>query len=274
MPLDNASFNDTHSPTDALAKQSRQAASNSESATHSTTPVGGVLREQDGQVAISTSPAGLGSTPVSKRRRHLIVPAIIACVVAGIVWNEVLKYHFVAKRWAEVVPGVVFRSGQISKWMIEETFLSHGIQAVVDMSVNEGGEHQLYELETVHKHDIEYFRFPLGGGGTGDIRMYANALAVLSRCADEGRPVVVHCAAGSTRTGGVVATYRMLIEKQSSEFAYEEMQRHGWRPAADDELVDYINDHMQELATLLVQNGVIDEVPEPLPTLGPAGNSN
>jgi hypothetical protein len=34
-------------------------------------------------------------------------------------------------------------------------------------------------------------------------------------------------------------------------------------------LVDYLNEHMGEMAQLLVDRGVIDKVPDPLPRLEP-----
>jgi hypothetical protein len=43
-----------------------------------------------------------------------------------------------------------------------------------------------------------------------------------------------------------------------------------WDPKNDTALLIYLNNHMAELAMLLKQKGVIDEIPEPLPVLGPS----
>jgi protein tyrosine phosphatase len=80
--------------------------------------------------------------------------------------------------------------------------------------------------------------------------------------------VLVHCAAGAYRTGGVVAAYRMLVQGGSPADAWAEMKRYDWDDS-EPQLPDYLNSNMAELAAQLVQLGVIDEVPDPLPVLQP-----
>jgi hypothetical protein len=82
-------------------------------------------------------------------------------------------------------------------------------------------------------------------------------------------PVLVHCAAGSRRSAAVVAMYQLLVEGRSPEDTYRELDRFGKRPVAESPLLPYLNDHMGELAELLVERGVIERVPDPLPLLQP-----
>ena len=74
-------------------------------------------------------------------------------------------------------------------------------------------------------------------------------------------------AAGAQRTGGVIACYRLLVEKKDISFVLEEMMRYGWSPKRNVLLLPYLNSHMAELAALLQKMGVIDHVPVPLPRL-------
>ena len=208
----------------------------------------------------------------SKRLRNFIVGFLV--VGAAIyVWDEIIKYRVIAKRWGVVVPGKIYRSGQISQWMIEPSITKHQIVALIDLTgatpESAQDDHQRKEAEVVQKLDIEHYRFALGGDGTGDIQMYANAVATLVQCEQQGKPVLVHCAAGAQRTGGVVASYRMLIQKQSPQMAYQEMRRYGWSPRKNPDLLTYVNSHMAELAQLLVEKGVLEKVPDPLPLLAP-----
>ena len=47
------------------------------------------------------------------------------------------------------------------------------------------------------------------------------------------------------------------------------LQRYGWKPKHDTRLLTYLNGNMGELAALLKQMNVIDDVPDPLPQLHP-----
>ena len=203
-------------------------------------------------------------------RRWLRIVIVIAVAVAGVVVWDAVKYRFIAKRWGVVEPGRIYRSGQISKWMIEKTLTRHRIAAIVDLTnPDPNDEHQQAELAAAEKLAIEHVRLPLRGDGTGDIRNYAKAIKHLVDCKQAGTPVLVHCAAGADRTGGVIFAYRTLVEKQPPEAACTEMRRYGWRPGEENILPDYLNSHMAELAELLVENGVLDRVPDELPKLQP-----
>jgi protein tyrosine/serine phosphatase len=191
--------------------------------------------------------------------------------VAGVVWNEVLKYRFIAKRWGVVVPGKVYRSGQISRWLIDDMIREHDLQVIVDLNgIEENDRNQEAEIAVAREMGLELHRFPLSGDGTGDISYYADAIAVMAECERAGRPVLVHCAAGAQRTGGVVAAYRILVEGRPPEEAFLEMKRYGWRPERDKELLPYLNAHLDDLAVMLFQRGVIDELPATVPNAGHA----
>ena len=199
-------------------------------------------------------------------RRVLTTVAIVAATIY--VLDEFVKYRVIAKRFGVVYPGEVYRSGQISKWMFEKTVQANGIQVVIDLNgIEQNDEHQAAEIASAKKLGLEHHRFPLGGDGRGDIRRYADAIAVIAACRKDGRPVLVHCSAGAQRTGGVVATYRMLVEEEPPAKAWDEMVQYGWKPAKEQELLDYVNENMAELARLLVERGVIARIPEPLPQL-------
>ena len=179
---------------------------------------------------------------------------------------DALKYRFTAKRWGAVVPGRVYRSGQISRWMLDEMLAQHGIATIVDLQrIDERSADQQYEIATAERLQIELLRFPLAGNGTGQIARYAGAVEAIARAERTGKPVLVHCAAGSQRTGGVVAVYRMLVRGDSPAVALEELQRFRWDPESP--LVPFLNAHMAQFAQMLVERGVIERIPDPLPML-------
>lgn len=208
-------------------------------------------------------------TPRMRRLRNWLI-AILAVAAAVLVFDEFIKYRLIAKRWGVVVEGKLYRSGQVSKWVLEDKLNEHNIQVVIDLNgIEADDEHQEAEIATVARLGLEHHRFKLHGDGTGDIRNYANAIEVIHNSVQEGRAVLVHCSGGAQRTGGVVSTYRMLVRGESPQDCYNKLDDYGWKAYKDMALVDYVNSHMGELAQMLVERGVIDEVPDPLPVLAP-----
>lgn len=214
------------------------------------------------------SPESAGTSETAAKNTHRLRALIIGVLVVAaaiFVWDAV-KYRFIAKRFGVVVPGRVYRSGQISKWMLDETVSEHGIAVIVDLQgVDPESEHQKYEIAAADRLGVELLRFPLAGDGTGDIERYADAVQAIAESEREGHPVLVHCAAGSQRTGGAVAAYRLLVRGDSPDVAFSELERFKWDPESP--LIGYLNSHMAGLAEMLVERGVIDTVPDPLPQL-------
>jgi protein-tyrosine phosphatase len=191
---------------------------------------------------------------------------IAAGIAVSIFAWDTLKYRFIPKRWGVVVPGLVYRSGQISKWMLEKTLTEHNIATIVDLQgIDPASEDQKHEIAAAERLPFELLRFPLAGDGTGDVVRYADAVEAVARAERAGKPVLVHCAAGSQRTGGVVAFYRLLVRGDSPEAAMAELSRFDWDPETP--LVGFLNAHMAEVAQMLVERGVIERAPEPLPEL-------
>jgi protein tyrosine phosphatase (PTP) superfamily phosphohydrolase (DUF442 family) len=206
----------------------------------------------------------------SSKRAILTIGLVVAVVAVSIlVWEEVLEDRLIPKRWGVVVPGAIYRSGQLSPALVEKTLDEHGIELVVSLCADEpdDAEH-LAEQQAVVNLGIERRVYPLHGDGTGDITYYAQAISDLLESKRLGRPVLVHCAAGASRTGGVVAAYRMLVEGVDPADAWAEMTRYDWDPD-DPDPPRYLNENMAELCHLLVQMGVIEDVPDPLPMLAP-----
>lgn len=183
---------------------------------------------------------------------------------------EICKYQIVPKRWGIVEHDKIFRSGRIVPHLIRKTLQAHGIKVIIDLT--EPDLHNASwraERAAAEKLGISICNFPLRGDGTGNITNYANAISAIEQARKENKPVLVHCAAGTQRAGGVMASYRLLVQKQQPATAYAELTRYGWRSRHDHILLDYLNNHMNELAALLQEMNVIARAPMPAPPVAP-----
>lgn len=201
-------------------------------------------------------------------RLFLTIGVIVAVIGGGIwLWEDVLEDRLIPKRFGVVVPGSIYRSGQLSPTLIRKTLARHEIDLVVHLGVHDPlNKAHVAEQAAVESLGIERRLFPLRGDGTGDIDNYAQAIAAIVEARDAGQRVLVHCAAGSYRTGGVIASYRMLLEGMPPDEAWAEMEQYSWNSDIPI-LPEYLNSHMAQLTEKLVQLGVIERVPEPLPVL-------
>jgi protein tyrosine/serine phosphatase len=202
--------------------------------------------------------------------RALVMLAACAAVGALVLeyWYPIHQ-RFVPKQFSVVEPGRIYRSGQISEPLIRKTLEQHGIRTVVALQdYDERNPSHVSERAAIQALGIRELHFRLRGDGSGDVRSYASALSEMARAVRDGQPLLVHCAAGTERTGAAVGFFRMLVQRRPSAEAYEEMVRGGWEPEDNPQLPEYMNRHMKELAELLVADGVIESVPDPLPVIG------
>jgi protein tyrosine/serine phosphatase len=208
----------------------------------------------------------------SRRRGLALGAAALAVVAAGVVaWAE-LRYEFLPKRWVEVEPSQLYRSGQLSRRLVRDVLERNGIRVVVDLNADRPGSNPDAQAEdrAVEELGIEYHLFPLRGDGSGDVRSYARAIAAIERARRQAKPTLVHCSAGARRTGGVIAAYQVLVRGVPVEAAYRELDRYGATPVSETPLVDWLDRNMAGLAELLKEMGVIDRIPDPLPSFGPS----
>ena len=196
------------------------------------------------------------STP--SRRRFVWLAALVGLIAGGIaLWTEVIRDRVIAKRWGVVEEGHIYRSGQVSRHLIESQLKEHGIRVVVDlMGDDPGNREQPYERAVIERLGIELVKCPLIGDGTGDPREYVRAIRAIDTARRENQPVLVHCYAGSQRTGGVVALYRLLVRGESPESILAELPRYDWRPSRDRILLEYLDKHLPGIASELAAAGV------------------
>ncbi|MGA2171671.1 MAG: tyrosine-protein phosphatase [Sedimentisphaerales bacterium] len=203
------------------------------------------------------------------RRRWLLAAGLVALVASGIWgWESVLKDNIIPKRFGVVEEGRIYRSGQLSATLVKKVLAEHNIRVIVDLtSVDLQNPDQQAEGKAAAELNIKLMRFPLEGNGTGDLNEYTNAIAAIADAAKNNLPVLVHCAAGAQRTGGVIAIYRLLVQKTDPNIVEDEIEKYGCDIDNKPVLRAFLNDNMNEFALRLKQAGVIDQIPAVIPLL-------
>jgi protein tyrosine/serine phosphatase len=174
----------------------------------------------------------------------LLVRWIFGLLTVGVIVGGPLGYsayrnaHFRSFRVVE--PGVLYRSGQLSRVGLERVLHDYGIRTVVtlrDPAVS-GKEPDWGEEEFCRQRDLNYVRIPprpWGRATDGPAPADAGVKAFVEIMADPANhPVLVHCFAGVHRTGACIAVYRMEFDGWSNEQALEELRAGGYHNLDDE----------------------------------------
>ncbi|MCE5325342.1 MAG: tyrosine-protein phosphatase [Planctomycetaceae bacterium] len=208
----------------------------------------------------------------------LWLPVVLAALAPAVyfgVWQPV-KHHYFPRNWGVVEEGWIYRSGEMPASLIRDALAEHKIRVLIVLYGQDGeDEEQIAMEQAAGELAIDVKRFPMQGDGTPaetdrnqGLSKYAAAVAAIAQARREGKPVLVQCSAGTHRTGGIVATYRLLVERKPAGFAYSELCEYGWDPRKHGDLLKFLNPAMAEIAAKLVEMGAIPELPQPIPVLG------
>jgi protein tyrosine phosphatase (PTP) superfamily phosphohydrolase (DUF442 family) len=204
------------------------------------------------------SPAGSPQVAMrhNKSRRPLMLLIIVLLAAAfTALWYGGLRNNFLPVNFGEVEPGL-YRSGQISRHIMRDTLQEHHIGLVINLSSDDTPDSRA-EKSAIKELGAEQVHLGLGGNGLGDPNYYPMAIREIVKARQEGRGVLVHCQSGAQRTGGIIATYRILIEGKSPDEAFAEMKSYGHDPRHNPELIPFIQDHLPEWKEQLAQQHVL-----------------
>ncbi|MCY2928631.1 MAG: hypothetical protein NTV86_03895 [Planctomycetota bacterium] len=202
-------------------------------------------------------------------KRILVSAGILA--LAALATGAWAYLYLPGKNWGVVEPGRIYRSGLMQPWQVKRVLKDNNIRVIITMNGRDIEDpKQRAQEEAAAELGIEILRFPMGGDGReadGTMALHAKAVAAICKARQEGKPVLVQCAAGANRAGGVVATYELLVQRRDPSDVLAEMRKHKYSPERNPKLLEYLNHNMKEAAPELVAIGVIKEVP-PVTTIG------
>ncbi|MFI4883507.1 MAG: protein-tyrosine phosphatase family protein [Phycisphaerales bacterium JB064] len=148
--------------------------------------------------------------------------AVLVALVAAVIWYADDGHElFWPKRWGVVQEGAIYRSGEPTLRATRRVVKEMGIRTIIDLGAHTPGTHEEESAAALAQElGVQRYRFGLIGDATGDPNDYVLALRIMNDPAHQ--PVWVHCAAGSERTGCLVAMHRVINEDWGVEEAYDE----------------------------------------------------
>lgn len=146
----------------------------------------------------------------------------IACAAATVAWQSAARWP---KRFAPVVEGQLYRSGAVSPQQLERLQRAYGIRRVLCL-LNSNAPETEAERGVAERLGIEWHNVPLPGDGASTPEDRRQILALLSDT--NGGPTLVHCAAGTNRTGLAVGLYRLRCQGWSLSQVMEELREFGF----------------------------------------------
>jgi len=167
-------------------------------------------------------------------------PAIVLTTAAAVaaagtvvgVWLtlQTRQNRLVWDHFDTVKRGVLYRSGQLNADQLARAVRTYGLRTVVSFQI--GGEGVEAERAEAKRLGVDFLSLPMPGDGFGREGQFREVLKAVDD--PDRRPVLVHCARGTCRTGAAVALYRFERDGWTVADVASEMRRQtyreGWLP--------------------------------------------
>jgi len=189
--------------------------------------------------------------------------AVFACV--GL-WKRAIRPNLFPKNFGEVVPGQVYRSGELSPGAMRRVVAEHGIRTVIDFGAFEpGSAGEARERRVCDVLGVTRYEMRLWGDATGNPNYYVEALRMMADPVK--RPILVHCSAGSERTSCAVILYRHVVEGKAIDDVYHEAFDYKHRDDRNPKLREMLERWSDKIGAAYRDGGQIPGE-EPVPDFG------
>ena len=181
-------------------------------------------------------------------RRQRIALAVVVVLTATTIAAIVGRHHIWPKRFVEVEPGQLYRSGYIEPGPLRRVLAEHGIQTILCLAkygpdTPEGQKERAVAAEL----NVDVRLIPMPGNGVAEFAALHEAADLIADPAQ--RPLLVHCAAGVQRTNAAYVAYRLKHCGWSYEDAIAEAEA-NWLDRDDNpELFEHLKQYADDLAT-------------------------
>ncbi len=140
---------------------------------------------------------------------------------------ETRRNRLVWDHFDVVKPDILYRSGQLNRAQLVDVVTRLGIRTVISFQIP--GDSVESERVLARQLRIDFVNLPMPGDGFGQEAQFRE---VLKACDDpDRRPVLIHCARGTCRTGAAVALYRFERDGWTLKDVAAEMKHQTYRDA-------------------------------------------
>ncbi len=149
-----------------------------------------------------------------------LVPLTAALVAAWLISLD-RQGRLVWDHWDEAKRGVLYRSGQLSPDQLGEAIKRYNIRTVINFQWS--SPEMDAERDLTRRFGVDFVNLPMPGDGLGEEWQFREVLKIIDD--PDRRPVLVHCARGTCRTGAAVAFYRFERDGWTPDDVAAEMRR-------------------------------------------------
>ena len=186
------------------------------------------------------------------------IPILFGAMLCLYILVEEVRPRVFPKRFGEVVQDTIFRSGRIHPDIYFSVLKENKIDTIISLTEKKPNHQwQDQEIEIANKLGIPIHRFPLKGDGTGNPAEYQKALVKLKQEENAGRKILLHCAAGTNRTGGAVFLYRTIFERVTDERALSEMKHYDFSLKDNGHLIKFLKKIRPSVEQTLQTNNLL-----------------
>ena len=209
-----------------------------------------------------------GERPGGAVRTVLVIAGVVLAVYLGVVFiADAVVPNVLPKRFSTVDEGVLYRAGKLTPAAMRTVVAHNDIKTIVDLGAwEEGSPADERAQASADAMGVTRYRFHLYGDTNGNPNHYLNALRIIQDPANQ--PVLVHCGAGTERTGYLVALYRTFVEGVPLDEAIDEADRKGHSPSRNPVFAKTVETWTTPIEQAYRNGGSVegaDPVPPPTP---------
>ena len=181
-------------------------------------------------------------TPKPNRRRRRTAAAVLVAAVVGLSlhYGQPVYDAVVWKKFAEVEPGKITRSGQLYLWQMERVIDEYDVRTWICLN----DEQAEAERGLCQAKGVDFVRYQMPSDGLGDAADFAKVVRLMDD--PKAQPVHVHCNAGVARSGAAVALHRIVNQGWEPQAAIAEQQSFERKGRIDPRLRDFVLDTAEQ----------------------------
>jgi protein tyrosine/serine phosphatase len=157
--------------------------------------------------------------PRRYRRRVWLIAVAALALAFGLAWVQSMV---LPKRFAAVDPGRLYRAGTVTPAHLKKLSSDYGVRTVLSL-LDANAPETIAERAAAEKLGLRWINVPLPGNGASTPEQRERIKQVLFDDSPSG--LLVHCAAGTNRTGLAVGMYRMHRQGWTLDQVRAEMRR-------------------------------------------------